>query len=269
MYCRHVFANLGDFYFLYTYMNNNILFIGATHGNERVGVDALALLQQEKRNFDWIIGNPCAFAQNVRFTEKDMNRCGLGNPDSNTYEERRAAEIQAIAKEYTYTIDIHGVNQATETFLLITNPKKENLRLASFFDIDKVIIWPSLTSEMQYPLSEFFSCGIEIEVGSQQDPKNTENLYKSLLDFVSMKEQNEMLMEEEWKQKLISKRLYEMTGPILKSDTLTKEMLEDGREITDNNETYIPWFVGTYPYTNILGYKFKPLNSQEFRQKFL
>lgn len=248
---------------------NNTLFIGATHGNERVGVDALALLQQEKRNFDWIIGNPRAFVQNIRFTEKDMNRCGLGNLNSDIYEERRAAEIQAIAKEYTYTIDIHGVNQATETFLLITNPKKENLRLASFFDIDKVIIWPSITPEMQYPLSEFFPCGIEIEVGSQQEPKNTEKLYGSLLDFFTKKVENEQLTKEQWIQKLLSKRLYEMTGPILQSNTLTKEMLEDGREITDNNETYIPWFVGTYPYTNILGYKFKSLDSQTFTQKFL
>lgn len=248
---------------------NNVLFIGATHGNERVGVDALALLQQEKRNFDWIIGNPRAFAQNIRFTQKDMNRCGLGNPNSDIYEERRAAEIQAIAKEYTYTIDIHDVNQATETFLLITNPNKENLRLTSFFDINKVIIWPSLTPEMQYPLSEFFPCGIEIEVGSQQEPKNTETLYNSLLNFVTKKAENEQLTEEQWIQKLLSKRLYEMTGPILQSNTLTKEILEDGREITDNNETYIPWFVGTYPYTNILGYKFKPLDSQTFRQKFL
>lgn len=250
-------------------MKNEILFIGATHGNERVGVDAIALTQQTYKDFDWIIGNPRAFTKNIRFTKTDLNRCGRGNPQSSIYEEKRAVEIQNIAKNYKYIIDIHGTYQDTGTFLLVTNPTKENLRLASFFNINTLIIWPSVTPDMQYPLSEFFSCGIEIEVGNQTDPQNTQLLVESIQDFFENLPANERLDEEQWTSRLYNKKIYEMYGDIQKSTGLTLNMLQEKTEITWQGETFTPIFIGTYPYDTILGYKLKSLTPKDLQKKFL
>jgi|GEM_PF-6355136 len=51
-----------------------ILFIAATHGNERDGVKVMRQLEKElpkeKYGYDWIIGNEKAFLANTRFTNK-------------------------------------------------------------------------------------------------------------------------------------------------------------------------------------------------------
>lgn len=250
-------------------MKNNTLCIGATHGNERIGIDAIVLTLQKRNDFDWIVGNPRAFAKNIRFTEKDLNRCGKGNSDSNIYEERRAAEIQKIVQQYTYVFEIHGTYQDTGTFLLVTNPTKENLRLASFFDVDRLIIWPSLTPEMQYPISEFYPCGIEIEVGLQTDPKNTEVLANTLQTFLKNKSKYEKLSDTQWQDRLKQKTIYEMYGNIPNSIGITTDMLKEQTLFTWNDETFIPVFIGTYPYSAILGYKLRQLTSEQFLTKYI
>jgi len=43
-----------------------LLFIGGTHGDEPIGVDALRELESRSRVFDWIIGNPPALQAGKR-----------------------------------------------------------------------------------------------------------------------------------------------------------------------------------------------------------
>lgn len=73
-----------------------ILIIGATHGNELLGVKLYDRLLKKRspllEYIDFLIGNPRAFAKKTRYTESDLNR-SYGKEGS-TYEEQRAQEIR-------------------------------------------------------------------------------------------------------------------------------------------------------------------------------
>ncbi len=88
-----------------------LLVIGATHGNELLGTKLYARLLQKRspllEHIDFIIGNPRAYAQKVRYTEQDLNRSYQSNGD--TYEEQRAHDIQHYISETKpdLVIDMH------------------------------------------------------------------------------------------------------------------------------------------------------------------
>jgi aspartoacylase len=73
-----------------------ILIIGATHGNELLGTKLYARLLQKRspllEHIDFIVGNPRAYANKIRYIERDLNRSYQSSGDS--YEERRAQEIR-------------------------------------------------------------------------------------------------------------------------------------------------------------------------------
>lgn len=158
----------------------DILLIGATHGDEPIGVRALNNLQSNY-SFDWIIGNIPAFERGERRFEGDLNRSAPGNIESDQYASRRAAEILDISKKYKYIIDIHGTPTLSGIFIIITKPTRENFRLAAMLDISRIVVWPSFQKELEGPLSEFFPCGIEIECGDKNDP----NIQKELEEILS------------------------------------------------------------------------------------
>lgn len=242
-----------------------ILFIGATHGNEIIGLEALKKLKN-RPVFSQITGNPRALAQQKRFTECDLNRAAPGNPTASEYEKRRATKIIEQTKSYQYTIDLHGTDQNTGIFLLVTNPTPANLRLASYFNIPNLVVWPSITPEMRYPLSEFFSCGLEIESGPQTNPQTTTQLADYLDDFLDNLTEREI--EPNWLKRLEQKKLWEMYEPIPAEPDLIGKLAEF-QIITHRNETFAPIFVGTYQYKNILGYKLKSYTLPKFKTKFL
>lgn len=250
-------------------MKNDILFITATHGDELVGYRAVAELKKTRADFDTLIGNPAALAAQTRYTECDLNRAAPGKPESPRYEERRAAEVLTAARNYRYTIDLHGTVQNTGIFLLVTNPTLANLRLASYFDIQNLVVWPSVTPEMQYPMSEFFPCGLEIESGPQNNPDTQSELQKILNDFLDNYREREKLPLRDWENRLHQKNLYEMYGSIPTDEGLNATQLQEFQTVTHRGETFAPVFVGVGLYKNILGYKLKIYSPNQFSKKFL
>lgn len=168
-------------------MTNETLFIGGTHGDEPIGVEVLRELEKERRDFDWLVGNPPALAMGQREFEGDLNRSAPGDIVSPKFAPRRAAEIIDKAKSYRYTIDLHGANADTGIFIIVTNPTPENFRLAAQLDIERVVVWPSFSSELKGPMSEFFPCGLEIECGLKSDPKTASELKRILDSFLDRK----------------------------------------------------------------------------------
>ena len=72
-----------------------ILIIGATHGNELLGVKLYERLLKQRspllEHVDFIVGNPRAYAARQRYIDSDLNR-SYGKK-GHAYEERRAQEI--------------------------------------------------------------------------------------------------------------------------------------------------------------------------------
>lgn len=161
-----------------------LLVITALHGDETFSSEPVKKVQEQYKDtfpFDVIVGNPKAVEQNVRFTEGDLNRIAPGNPSSEIYEERRAAELVELSKNYSAVIDIHGTNANTGIFTLVTNPTFENLLLASLVPVDNVVIWASKKSQLSGPFTQYAQCpAIEIECG----PKNEAIIKKDLEDVL-------------------------------------------------------------------------------------
>lgn len=165
-------------------MENKVLFIGATHGDEPIGVQVLEEVSQVKKGVCYLTGNPRAFKLGQRFTEVDLNRSAPGSANSLIYEQRRANELLSLSKNYTYTIDIHGTYRKTGIFIIITNPTDKNLMLAKKFNIKRIVIWPPFSSELKGALSEYFPCGLELECGQKDNGKTLKQLKIILINFL-------------------------------------------------------------------------------------
>jgi hypothetical protein len=219
---------------------NKTLFIGGTHGNEPIGVRALESLEKKRQDFDWIIGNPCAYKQNERYTEADLNRSAPGMFTGATYESRRAAEITSLAKQYDIVIDLHGTTKDCGIFTLITNPSAANLRLASMIDLDRIVIWPAITPDLKSPLSEFFPVGLEIECGLKDNSETQIELERVLTNLL---ENREVLARQDVRKVLNQKEIYEVCGE-LRGNPGVK--LKEFQEVTIEGETFFSLLIGAY-----------------------
>src|SRR6267154_533327 len=98
---------------------SKILIIGATHGDEPIGVNvARKLIRQPgmRKRFDLVIGNPRAFRKRRRFIDVDLNRGAPGRINSSKYESRRASALLRLAKRYRFVIDIHSTTARSGIF---------------------------------------------------------------------------------------------------------------------------------------------------------
>ncbi len=223
-----------DFSFINAnFMKNKTLFIAATHGDEPIGVEVLEDLQAFGFSVDHIIGNPKALFERKRFIDADLNRSAPGNLNSDVLEERRAAEIIDLSKQYPYTIDLHGSNNENGIFIIITNPIKESFKLASMLDIERIVIWPSIAKEQKGALSEYFKCGLEIECGRKDDPKIKDELIKVLKSYINNKEKT----DENWYKKLKQRRIYKMYGSLKRSECNEEACLKEFIETEVNGES--------------------------------
>lgn len=239
----------GDF-FIYqnTMTTTKILFIGATHGDEPIGVRALCTLCTKVPNLEWIIGNPPAYRANTRAFEGDLNRSAPGDSDAPIYASRRAAEILAKAKAYDWAIDLHGSTAYCGIFIIITKMTRANLRLAARLNIPHIVYWPSISPELSGPLSEFFPCGLEIECGPKDMPLVEEQLTAILEAFV--KEKDVEIDDEEAMRRLQAKGLFQVVG----SSMTSRNDLEEFVEATIDGEKRFPLLVNQYADQGIACY---------------
>lgn len=217
---------------------NKILCIGATHGDEAIGVQALKELEKNTGGFDWIIGNEKAYEQNTRLFEGDLNRSAPGKFGAQNYAPRRAAEIIQLSQNYTYTIDLHGTRAQTGIFVIVTNPKKENLELAVKLGIKKIVIWPAISLELAGPLSECFPCGVEIECGPRNSIQTQNELVLLLKSFIQNK--NIPITKKE----INSCVFYEVYDKLC--DPSLAPALIDFKETNIEDEIFVPLLVGQY-----------------------
>jgi succinylglutamate desuccinylase len=96
-----------------------VCIIGGVHGNEICGVKAIeeivskGLLRLKKGCVTFIYANRKAIDQNVRFTEKNLNRCFKKDIIGNSYEENLAKDIKKILKSCDVSLDLHAASSKT------------------------------------------------------------------------------------------------------------------------------------------------------------
>lgn len=222
----------------------NILLIGGTHGNESIGVEALQELETCIDGFTWIIGNPPALEEGTREFEGDLNRSAPGDKTSPLFAQRRAAEIIKLSQDYKWTIDIHGTSAFTGIFVIVTNPKPENLELALRLRIPRIVIWPSFSQELQGPLSEYVRCGVEIECGPKEMPRVRKTLVQLLEDFIRRSKDPS---HEDACAFIPQTTVYEVYGALKDAET---ESFEEFTETSLDGECFFPLLIGRYQQRN-------------------
>ena len=112
------------------------------HGNEKTWVWVIEFFTNSWRIPDsgevvFIIANEQAIIDNIRYIDKDLNRC-FGKEDGSLWNEQNIAKILATyIQQADYLVDIHNTtNPISEPFLICEHDSLFNL-----FDVDKSISW--------------------------------------------------------------------------------------------------------------------------------
>lgn len=84
----------------------------------------------------FIYANLEAIKKNVRFTEKNLNRCFLKELKGNSYEEKRSKEIMSILDKSDFLLDIHNmISYNSSLEVLITR----HAEYSTYFPMNKII----------------------------------------------------------------------------------------------------------------------------------
>lgn len=235
-----------------------ILFICATHGDEKFSIPVLkkleTLFNKEEYSYSWIIGNPRALKKNVRFTDVDLNRSAPGDPKSPNYEERRAADILSLAQNYDLVIDIHGTDSACGVVKIIPYPTSKNIKLAQAIPLKRNVIWYEESSQIKGPIVQHTKIpAIEIECGPKNSPAVSEKLKETLKLILTSNKAGTFFTDDENPPQ----EFYNVYG--LKRGK-TSEDVKDFEIIREKGESYYP-FLSSNQYQGIICYKLKKLES--------
>ena len=171
------------------------------HGNERSGLEALDMILPNINIESWTVyfikANLKAIKQNVRFVEKNMNRCFRKKIVWNSYEANRAREIRKYLDKADYLLDVHNTtNKVSEAFLIW-----EEKKLAKYFPVKKFLSWIDWVQKWwsdgyMYNIWKIWFC---IESGSIYDKKWPQIAYQSIINFLKL------TGNIKWKAKIFNK----------------------------------------------------------------
>ncbi len=162
----------------------SISLMGLTHGNEVAGAyvlnNFLRLILNNKVQINntiyFILGNPKAYLKNIRYLEKDLNRC-FASVELKTYEDRRSKEIQKVIKRSDILIDFHQTQTYTPQAFFVITSNDYNLKFLKQLDFRIPVLdlhnpstnhtnsSPFLTAD-EY-MGEINKIGVAVELGTK------------------------------------------------------------------------------------------------------
>ena len=157
-----------EFYMLkkYTFKSEkpgyNILFLGAVHGNEPAGTNAMFKVLEKfatkaltplKGSVSFIpVCNPKAFDANVRQIDENLNRVVKYHATPQTYEQQVANELVEHIKEADIIIDLHSTHCAEDqAFIFSDYPDPLADKIASSLNIKYIVEgWPEIYANNEF-----------------------------------------------------------------------------------------------------------------------
>lgn len=230
-----------------------ILFIIATHGDEKIGLEVIERLKVKKLNrfFDCLIANPRALRKNARFIEVDLNRSYPGAKNSKLYEKKRAYENLQKAKKYQYVIDIHEASQGINNFVIVPRERLSKSFPVNLINLKTILLWPNPKGS----LSQILENAIELEFGMKN--KKRKEVIRVARNII------EKFIKDIYRNKRENKRqkqkLYYVYGNLKRKEfSDKKKKLRDFCRAKINGETFYPLLVGQYLRDGVICYKMKP-----------
>lgn len=235
----------------YNIKMKKILFIIATHGDEKIGLEVIERLKLKKLNrfFDCLIASPRALRKNARFIDVDLNRSYPGAKNSKLYEKKRAYENLQKAKKYQYVVDIHEASQGINNFIIAPRERLPKLFPINLINLKTILLWPNPKGS----LSQILENAIELEFGMKN--KKREKVIRVAGNIIEKFIKNIYQKKKEKKKQ----KLYYVYGNLTgKEFSDKKRKLRDFCRTKINGETFYPLLVGQYLRDGIICYKMKP-----------
>lgn len=236
-------------------MIKKLLIIAATHGDEKIGVEAVEMLQKKgyKKRFDCLTANPRAFKKNIRFIEVDLNRSYPGEKNSPFYEKRKAYKNLELAKKYKYIIDIHETDGGASDFIIIPKEKITKLFPLQFIDLEKVVLWP----DPKGPLSQILNNAIELEFTMKNKSRGgvaekAARIIEKFLDRIEL-----VGCDGNLNCDISDKEIYYVYGKLLVKEKIGSDNLRDFKKTKVGNEEFYPLLIGQYLSEGIACYKMR------------
>lgn len=235
-------------------MKKKLLIIGAIHGDERIGPDAVAILKRKGlgKYFDFVLGNPRAWKEKKRFCEIDLNRSFPGRKYSRIYEERRAFEIFSVAKKYQYVIDVHEARCGKGFYMIAAREKIGGKFPVEWVDMDKIILWPKPKGASSGLLRQ----SIELEFVVKNDRERIMDKTASILEKFICRMEN--LPGDKIRNR--KKDIFSVYGRLdAKEARKSWKNLRDFKATKYQGENFIPLLVGQYLRDGIVCYKMEKI----------
>lgn len=192
----------------YVYETNvpgpRLLLLGAVHGNETAGSKAIMHLKEALDSKETVLKcgsltllpvcNPLAYAQGVRFVEKNLNRIIRRFERPSCPEEEFADEVVQAILQNEYILDLHSTHNAGEPpFAFLDYPGEQTRRLVAAADVDYVICnWPKIYRDVPIAdyCTEYFAhvsgrYAITLECGYHYDRAAEEIARKSIYNVLA------------------------------------------------------------------------------------
>ncbi len=230
-------------------MNNqkSILFVVATHGDEKIGLEIVEALLRKGlgERFDYLVANPFALAKGQRFVDCDLNRSYPGKTDSAKIEEVLSEKNFELAKSYDLVVDIHEARCGSDNFIIIPRKEKSDIFPLELIDLNMVLLWP----DPKGPMASLLENAIELEFGM---------LNKDRGEVVA----RAVAICEEFLNRRSNggeKKFYEVYGCLLRDDFPDYERLslKDFEQARIGDEDFYPLLVEQYIEDGIICYKMK------------
>ena len=247
-----------------------LLVLGAIHGNEVAGPNALRQIIKEIEDKKINITKGCltlvpvcnveANKKDVRQIDENLNRVMREHQNPSTYEQKLANEICLLIKDCDILLDLHSTHcKGDEPFAFCDYPDENNLKLIEGLDVKYVLKgWPQIY-EAQGEIEDFsteraaknynksattLECGYHKEAGAKDVAYNAVvNTLKGfgLIDgVVSNKIEKTSILMKEYVVKKKEGRLtknYKHLDKIFKGEKIAQ--YDDGQELFAVDDGYI------------------------------
>jgi predicted deacylase len=157
--------------------------VGLLHGDEKAGKEAIErFLRKEiefKKPVKFVIANEEAFEKGVRFLDDDLNRSFPGDSESESHEERLAAEVLRHV-EGTKVLDLHTTKSYPEPFATFTNFNETVKQLLRYSGVEYAVHFPQDSGTLNGRVD-----GIIVEAGLQESEEAVENAVEVIENFLA------------------------------------------------------------------------------------
>ncbi len=137
----------------------------------------------------FVLGNPKACEQKVRFTKRDIN--AAFGVDANDYESRRAQEVLVEIDETNLVVDFHSTESETEPFAIVVD--KDMIPFAKTTGVTRIVFMNHNIKDGHALIN--YRDGVSVEVGLHES-KNSYGTTLRTVENVSQRKEHEAALYE-------------------------------------------------------------------------